>query len=217
MKLTDYFKRFQVISQNRNFEANARSLYYAILEAFDAAFYPSELVMPNVYLQARSGIKSTSSFDAARTKLINNKLITHRKQVYRLIDAEKVVERESKDNRKVIERSIGSISNTNKENTNTNTAQTPPTTGGRASEAVLKAWAEANGIRLKGSYALKMAEYEQRLGSQKLIALIEKAGANNSRECISLQYLEAYIFNELKEKKRADLSADYGAIDELPC
>lgn len=217
MKLTDYFKAFRVASKCMGFSANTRSLYYALLELFDENYYPAELYIKNVYLQARSGITSTSSFDRARDMLINNKLITCHKQTYGLKLDGNSVEREQKGDGKVLESRLSPINNKkNNTNTNTDTTKTPPTAGVRVSDEVLKAWADANGIRLKGDYALKMAEYEQRLGIQKLLALIKKAGSNNSRECISLQYLEAYIFNELKEKKRAELSEDYGAIDEVP-
>ncbi len=67
-----------------SFSANARSLFFAILGEFNAARYPSELILRNGSLQQLSGIRASSSFDAARNALINAGAIKHKREVYRL-------------------------------------------------------------------------------------------------------------------------------------
>lgn len=79
MTLIDHFNAFQQVSKLRGFSANVRSLYFAILDEFNALRYPSEIVLENTYLQHLSGIRSTSSFSEARNILINAGLIKFKK------------------------------------------------------------------------------------------------------------------------------------------
>ena len=100
MTLIDYFNAFQVLNQGRQFSANARSLYYAVLGEFNSARYPLELKLQNGYLQHLSGIPAASSFDVARNTLINAGVISHKRGVYRLGELEKPVEKSWKNDGK---------------------------------------------------------------------------------------------------------------------
>lgn len=124
MKLLEYFKEFQAVSVGRHFSANARSLYYALLEEFDAAFYPAEMFIRNTRLQDIAGINSTHSFDSARNALINAKLITHKKQYYKLLPPQ-TAESVGKVDGKSLESGLGLFSI---HKTDTTSTTTPTTT-----------------------------------------------------------------------------------------
>lgn len=91
MTLIDHFNAFQRFCEIRNFTANARSLYYALLGEFNKCRFPTELQLCNSYLQQLSGIASRSSFDAARNVLISTNIITHKRGKYTLVTPVKVI------------------------------------------------------------------------------------------------------------------------------
>lgn len=241
MTLIDHFNAFQRVSKTRGFTANVRSLYYALLGEFNELMYPSELVLENTYLQHLSGIRSTSSFDAARGVLINAGLIKYHKinpqrQRYELVEPHekteakgfrKSTENEPKMNRKPAESRLGLLTVHNqtkqtpqekdKDKDAEGDAPAPATMLSVNSKEVLEAWRLWGGQTLYGGHALTLIEYERKYGKAKLLEAIVKAGRADKKGVISLDFLEKILERDaVKFVPTSGKISEYGGVDIAP-
>ena len=214
MTWMDYANHFQVLSRKKHFSANARSLYYAILEEFNGAFYPEEMYLMNTHLQQMSGINSTHSFDSARTALINAELITHKAQHYRLLTVKtegKPTETEGKTDGKQAEMSIVPNSNLKIENEDKDKKEEKETPARESisqnSEEVLKTWYDCEGERLFGSKSQSLIYDENTYGKEAVVQAIKTASKTNNYEKfrkVTYNYYKKILENQQKEGENND-------------
>ena len=221
MTLIDYFNEFQEVSNAKHFSANARSLYYAILSEFNRLRYPFELKLRNTYLQDMSGINSTASFDSARNALLNAKLITHKKQVYRLVDssqkpAEKVLKQERKNAERVLKESEGllpipNLTLTEKEKdedareASTSTKKDKGQLNlSKCSAAVIQTWRDYVDRPLPPGMEMELVQYENALDTEKVVDTIKKAARSNKWDGVSFSYLKKSLDNLINKKNEQE-------------
>lgn len=237
MGLIEQFKAFQVRSRKKHLSANSRSLYIALLEEFNAAFFPEEMFFENPYLQQLSGIKAASSFDVARTCLINAGLIAHKNRVYRLLEAGETAPQKSygktvEKSRKNDGNSDGSINVEQTEKTKTKTQDQPQPrmreevpekdadtgtlkilkTAQDLSKAVKQEWLEWNGTPLNMGITLELIRLETEMGTNALVELIRKAGRGDKFGTLTIQFLKACKPRKTAEKKIEPVTG-YGGAD----
>ena len=88
--LIDHFRTFHSLSKEYDLSAGARSVYFALLGEFNAAYWPDELRISDRQMQELSGVKSVATVHDARNLLKSLKLIDfrkgkNRKTIYRLL------------------------------------------------------------------------------------------------------------------------------------
>ena len=88
--LIDHFRTFHILSKEYDLSAGARSVYFALLGEFNAAYWPDELRISDRQMQELSGVKSVATVHDARNLLKSLKLIDfrkgkNRKTIYRLL------------------------------------------------------------------------------------------------------------------------------------
>lgn len=84
MNLIEHYNNFVNRAEGSGLDANCRSLYFAILTAFNRNGFPSQLRLNNDYLLQQSGIKDRFSLNRAKTKLIACEIISVHANVYSL-------------------------------------------------------------------------------------------------------------------------------------
>ena len=181
MTLIDHFNAFQTCCECRNFTANARSLYYAILSEFNKRRFPEELKLSNCYLQEASGITARSSFDAARNVLISTNVIKHKHGTYSLVEPIKIFN----DCGYTWEypKAVANEKTVATPESVPASKETPVTTADDwrvyaknfLSPEVLEAWSNGKGEALEGYKILDMRNLEKLHGTKKILAAIEDA------------------------------------------
>ena len=88
--LIDHFRTFHCLSKEYELSAGARSVYFALLGEFNAAYWPEELRISDRQMQELSGVKSVATIHDARNLLKSLKVIDfrkgkNRKTIYRLL------------------------------------------------------------------------------------------------------------------------------------
>ena len=88
--LIDYFRSFHVCSKEYELSATARSVYFALLGEFNAAYWKDELIISDRQMLELSGVKSVATIHDARNLLkslgfIDFRKGKNRKSVYRLL------------------------------------------------------------------------------------------------------------------------------------
>ena len=237
MGLIEQFKSFQVRSRQKHLSANSRSLYIALLEEFNAAYFPDEMYFENPYLQQLSGINAASSFDAARTKLINVGLIAHKNRVYRLLDTG--VSAAEKGRGKIVENSwnnrgnsVGVINVEGTEKTETRNQDQPQPrvreevpvddadagtlkilkTARNLSEAVKREWLEWNGTPLNMGITLELMNLEEMMGTAALVEQIRNAGRGDKFGRLTIHFLKSCLPKKTAAKKVEPVTG-YGGSD----
>ena len=67
--LIDHFRTFHNLSKEYDLSAGARSVYFALLGEFNAAYWPEELRISDRQMQELSGVKSVATIHDARNLL----------------------------------------------------------------------------------------------------------------------------------------------------
>ena len=229
MSLIDHFNAFQVVSETNGLTPNARSLYFAILAEFNRQRFPASAKILNGYLQQLSGITSNSSFDAARTALINAGAIHHKKNIYELKtgnverkpietvsnSVENSMENQCNSVGKPMEnlwktdgKSLGLLSiPTNEEERERErdvTTTTTPTARAseilsRPSDEVNRAWLLSEGVNLKGGNAQDFAYLENYAGTEALVMAINDARRSNREHVLNFNYVCAVMLNHFND------------------
>lgn len=233
MSLIDHFNCFQAVSERKEFSPNARSLYYAILAEFNKKRYPESLRLLNGYLQQLSGIYANSSFDSARTALINAKVIWHKKQVYKLLtgkaegiphtSATPYLENGGKSDGTslVYHSTVTPAENKNKTEepfSNSSNARTREPVEkiaagavdnsnalSRPSDEVLKLWEGFTGMSMPGPLQMEFVAVENLVDTPALAAAIKAAGLGNKTDSFSFNYVMTVLYRQLKKDKFAQL------------
>lgn len=84
MNLIDYFNDFVNRAEGSGLDANTRSLYFAILTAFNRNRFPSTLRLSNDYLITASGIKDRFVLNRCKNRLISLHFIDAHSDTYAL-------------------------------------------------------------------------------------------------------------------------------------
>lgn len=89
--LIDHFRMFHELSKEYELSASARSVYFALLGEFNAAFWPDELKISDRSMLELSGVKSTATVHDARNLLKLMNLIDfrkgkNRKTIYKILN-----------------------------------------------------------------------------------------------------------------------------------
>lgn len=220
MSLIDHFNAFQVVSETNGLTPNARSLYFAILAEFNRQRFPASTKILNGYLQQLSGITSNSSFDAARTALINAGAIHHKKNNYELLTGN--VERNpmetvsnsvgnSMENEcKTDGKSLGLLSipanreEADRERDRDETTTTTTTAHvreilSRPSDEVNRAWLLSEGVNLKGGNAQDFTYLESYAGTEAVVMAINDARRSNREHVLNFNYVCAVMLNHFND------------------
>jgi hypothetical protein len=189
----------QVVSDRKRFSANVRSLYFAILGEFNkagtGAHFPVEMFLRNDGLQYLSGIKASSSFDAARNALINAKLITHKGGLYSLCG----VENKCIPTGNVVENAkstfeVKKIKDKKREDQNINPdSNSACASTGSVSAEVARAWERWENRKMKGGEIYKLWEYETLYGTAAVVSAIDTAGENDKYDHLTMNYIQAIL------------------------
>ena len=195
--------------------------------------------LSNVELQARSGIRSSRSYDAARRELIEAGLIEYEEQWYRLggnivrKGTGKGMEREWKGGnvlkfeKKREEERKGITTTTTTTARDSATAAAAIQADGAAnfgnqsdvSNAVKAEWRKWNGAPLNMGVTLELIGLEKELGTQGLIELIRRAGLGDKFGTLTIRYVKSLRPSKAKKTAVAaspKIAADkYGVEDEL--
>ena len=87
----------------------------------------------------------------------------------------------------------------------------------RNSNEVLQAWRDWGGQTLHMAHSMTLIRYEEALGKDKLIALIEKAGSANQKETLDLRYLSKFVERDAAiSASAAKKTNDYDGVDIAP-